>query len=150
MYILAPNETAETYPYSIGQLRKDNPQTSFPRSPNNALLAEWNVYPVTPTSRPTTDHTQNVAEALPQQIDGVWTQVWRVTDASAGEIAERTNAQAANIRSERNERLAACDWTQLADAPVDSLGWANYRQALRDVTAQAGFPWSVSWPVPPV
>lgn len=54
--------------------------------------------------------------------------------------------QAARVRDDRNARLAACDWTQLADAPVDSLAWASYRQALRDITAQTGFPWSVEWP----
>ena len=149
MYILAPGGIARTYPYSVGQLRADNPQVSFPRDPSDALLAEWGVFPVAETTQPTVTYAQNLAEAAPQRIDGVWTQVWRVTDASAGEIAERTAAQAADVRAERNARLAACDWTQLADAPVDSSAWANYRQALRDVTAQSGFPWSVSWPVAP-
>lgn len=146
MYILT---NPQTYPYSVAQLRADNPNTSFPSTMSDALLADWNVHPVVGTPRPDIDYTKNVVEAAPQQIDGVWTQVWQVTDATAAEISERTNAQAANIRSERNERLAACDWTQLADAPVDSSAWANYRQALRDVTAQAGFPWAVEWPVPP-
>jgi hypothetical protein len=54
--------------------------------------------------------------------------------------------QAARVRADRNARLTACDWTQLADAPVDDLAWAAYRQELRDVPAQAGFPWEVSWP----
>lgn len=35
---------------------------------------------------------------------------------------------------------------ELADAPVNSLAWAVYRQALRDLTKQDGFPWSVVWP----
>lgn len=147
MYIILINNRPEKY--SIGQLRRDNPDTSFPSAMSGALLAEWNVYPVTPTPRPDIDHTKNVTEAAPQQIDGVWTQVWQMTDATAAEITERTDAQAANIRSERNERLAACDWTQLADAPVDGAEWAEYRQALRDVTKQAGFPWSVAWPESP-
>jgi hypothetical protein len=54
--------------------------------------------------------------------------------------------QAARVRAERNARLTACDWTQLADAPVDDLAWATYRADLRDVPAQAGFPWNVTWP----
>lgn len=57
--------------------------------------------------------------------------------------------QAAAVRADRNARLAACDWTQLSDAPVDDLAWAVYRQALRDVTSQAGFPWEVVWPDEP-
>ena len=50
-------------------------------------------------------------------------------------------------RSKRNTLLAASDWTQVADAPVDQAAWATYRQALRDITAQAGFPENINWPV---
>lgn len=57
------------------------------------------------------------------------------------------------IRAERDRLLAECDWTQLADAPLiadEKSAWAVYRQALRDVPQQAGFPASVTWPVAPV
>ena len=57
--------------------------------------------------------------------------------------------QAVQIRAARNAKLTASDWTQVADAPVDQAAWATYRQALRDVTAQAGFPWTITWPVAP-
>lgn len=53
-------------------------------------------------------------------------------------------------RVKRNALLAASDWTQVADAPVDQAAWATYRQALRDITAQAGFPESIEWPAQPV
>jgi hypothetical protein len=53
------------------------------------------------------------------------------------------------IRAQRNALLAASDWTQVADAPVDQTAWAAYRQALRDIPDQAGFPASVEWPVAP-
>jgi hypothetical protein len=52
-------------------------------------------------------------------------------------------------RAERNGKLAACDWTQVADAPVDKKAWAEYRQALRDLTDQAGWPSDIKWPVEP-
>ncbi len=54
--------------------------------------------------------------------------------------------KAGQVRTERNEKLKDSDWTQVADAPVDQAAWATYRQALRDITAQAGFPWTVEWP----
>jgi hypothetical protein len=57
--------------------------------------------------------------------------------------------QAAQVRAERNEKLAASDWTQLADSTADKAAWAEYRQALRDITGQEGFPWSIEWPVQP-
>ena len=56
---------------------------------------------------------------------------------------------AGQVRAERDALLAACDWTQVADAPVNPAAWAVYRQALRDVTTQAGFPLNVTWPEPP-
>ena len=57
--------------------------------------------------------------------------------------------QAKAIREQRNTLLADCDWTQLADAPVDAAAWADYRQALRDITSQESFPWEVIWPQEP-
>lgn len=50
------------------------------------------------------------------------------------------------VRALRNALLSASDWTQVADAPVDQAAWATYRQALRDITSQEGFPHSVVWP----
>jgi hypothetical protein len=56
---------------------------------------------------------------------------------------------AAEIRTERDAKLTESDWTQVADAPVDQAAWATYRQALRDISAQAGFPATVVWPTQP-
>lgn len=53
------------------------------------------------------------------------------------------------IRSKRNALLADSDWTQVVDAPVDQAAWRTYRQALRDITEQEGFPSDVVWPTPP-
>ena len=65
------------------------------------------------------------------------------------QITTMEEAKASAIRSERNEKLSASDWTQVADAPVDKAAWAAYRQALRDITTQAGFPDTITWPVKP-
>lgn len=68
---------------------------------------------------------------------------------------KRTQAELENIvfskkaRTKRNKLLADSDWTQVADAPVDQSAWATYRQALRDITEQNGFPNEVTWPVEP-
>jgi hypothetical protein len=53
------------------------------------------------------------------------------------------------VRKERNRLLTASDWTQISDATVDKQAWATYRQALRDITTQAGFPTDVQWPTKP-
>jgi hypothetical protein len=71
---------------------------------------------------------------------------------TAEESAEIAAQKAKQVRNERNTKLTQCDWTQLDDTPLDNLAksaWANYRQALRDVPDQAGFPFNVTWPVQP-
>lgn len=62
--------------------------------------------------------------------------------------AAATDIQWKRVRSDRNIRLAACDWTQLPDAPVDAAAWATYRQALRDITEQSD-PLEIVWPTAP-
>jgi len=56
---------------------------------------------------------------------------------------------AQEVRDMRDRLLTASDWTQVADAPVDAAAWAMYRQALRDVPQQAGFPETIEWPETP-
>ena len=90
-----------------------------------------------------------------EQIDGKWFTKYILGPVftDAGEEAEyktRKDAdQAANVRTSRNEMLTKCDWTQLADSTADKPAWATYRQALRDVPSQVGFPWTVTWPEQP-
>jgi len=60
-----------------------------------------------------------------------------------------TEQKAEFIRSERDDLLKQSDWTQVADAPVDAQAWADYRQALRDVPQQSGFPADIDWPTKP-
>lgn len=53
------------------------------------------------------------------------------------------------VRSRRDSLLAACDWTQLPDVPIETKSaWAAYRQSLRDITSQTD-PYSIIWPVSP-
>ena len=54
--------------------------------------------------------------------------------------ASPTIEQATNVRLMRNAKLADSDWTQIADCTADKAAWATYRQALRDISLQAGFP----------
>jgi hypothetical protein len=63
--------------------------------------------------------------------------------------AQKDAEQAKSVREQRNTKLTESDWTQVADAPVDKSVWATYRQALRDVTSQSGFPWTIDWPTQP-
>lgn len=54
------------------------------------------------------------------------------------------------IIERRNRMLADSDWTQIPDSQVPNKAeWAAYRQALRDITNQPGFPLSFTWPAKP-
>jgi len=61
-------------------------------------------------------------------------------------IAEQPAKEA---RTQRDALLSQSDWTQVPDAPVDQQAWAEYRQALRDLPQQAGFPTEITWPAKP-
>lgn len=128
------------YPYQIGQLRKENPYTVLD---SEEALAKYDVYSVAQVVPPEVNAlTQRHEQATPVQIDGKWTQVWRVVDLPADQAA-------ANVRADRNRRLSDSDWTQVLDAPVDRAAWATYRDELRNVPEQEGFPWEVQWPLKP-
>lgn len=152
MHVLVSNGAVENYPYTIGNLRRDNPNVSFPKNPSDATLENFGMFRVTKVDRPAYDHTKNIQEGTPVLTDGVWTQVWNVTDATSEEIAERTANESANVRAQRDRKLADTDWSVLQDSPLTDAqtgDWVIYRQALRDVPSQSGFPWTVNWPSQP-
>lgn len=62
--------------------------------------------------------------------------------------AGANDRKAAEVRTERNEKITACDWRVLPDVS-NSDAWKVYREALRDIPTQAGFPWTITWPVQP-
>lgn len=62
---------------------------------------------------------------------------------------KRKEVIAQQIRQQRDRLLAECDWRSLPDAPGDSDAWLDYRQKLRDLTEQAGFPEKCDWPTLP-
>ena len=151
MHALIENGAVKQYPYNLAQLKQANPNCSFPKNPGDDVLEAFGMQRVFFSTPPAVSSEQVLEEQTPVfDTDAQrWSQVWSVRDMTEEEIAARNAAQAASIRASRNDKLAECDWTQLPDAPVDQAAWAIYRQALRDVTVQDGFPWNVTWPQEP-
>jgi hypothetical protein len=160
MFAKIKNGVCEGFPYTETDLKNDNPYTNYGNSIDVA-----SIFPMTEAATvhgytlvdvvfdpypPIDTHTQRLVELPPKEAaDGTWHVGWDVIPLTQTEQdALRTSASHA-ARAERNRRLAACDWTQLADATANKPNWATYRQALRDVTAQSGFPWTIDWPVQP-
>jgi hypothetical protein len=75
--------------------------------------------------------------------------VTSAADNEAAYKAAKDAEQAKSVRQQRGEKLKDSDWTQVIDAPVDQAAWATYRQALRDISSQEGFPWTITWPTEP-
>jgi hypothetical protein len=93
--------------------------------------------------------TQRRDEGPAVLTNGVWLQQYVVSQMETEDVTAKTAEQSARNREVRDRLLVACDWTQVADAPIDKEAWAAYRQALRDVPNQTGFPWTITWPVAP-
>ena len=141
MFIKLTNGVPETY--TIGQLRKDNPNVSFPKDIPLETLASYNVYPLTVADRPNYNNlTEDTVLNTPTEVNGAWIQSYSVVQKSQDDAET-------NIREQRNYLLSESDWTQVSDSPVDKAAWATYRQALRDITAQEGFPFNVTFPTKP-
>ena len=151
MFVKATNGTVDTFPYNIGQLRRDNPNTSFPRVVPETTMAAYNMFPVELGVELTFDPlTQKIeAAATPVLTNGKWMLPKTVVALTATEIADMTAPKAQDVRSQRDKLIADTDWMALSDSTL-TPAWAAYRQALRDVTSQAGFPHTVDWPVKPV
>ena len=78
--------------------------------------------------------TQKLVPSEPV-IEGDWVYTVEVADLTADEIQANKVSAMSQLRAYRNNLLASCDWTQIADCTVDKQAWATYRQALRDFPA---------------
>lgn len=149
IYAKIENAQIQEYPLSEYQIKARFPNVSW-------VIGEFDppegYVAVTETPRPSYDTiTDNCLENMPvfDALTG-WTQSWTIQTATAEEVYDRTELLASEVRTERNTRLTACDWTQLPDVTLATKSdWATYRQALRDITAQPGFPINVTWPTEP-
>jgi hypothetical protein len=151
MHALIENGTVKQYPYSLSDIKIANLNTSFPSTISDASMAEYGAMRVFNTTPPELTDTQVLEENSPifSNEDQRWTQVWQVRDMTSEEIQQRNDGKASEARIARNGKLAESDWTQLSDSNVDKSAWATYRQELRDIPLQSGFPLEVVWPTQP-
>ena len=124
-YALIKDGAIAAYPYSMGQLRRDNPLTSSPKRPSDDMLASWGVYPVTDTPRPEHDPmTQDVAEGDPVLKRSKWVRVWKVTNATAEEVARRLANKRENMRLTRAQFAIRAAGMGLI-TPAEAEAWAG-------------------------
>lgn len=149
-YAKIENGEVIKYPYSIEDLKMDNPNVSFPLIIDEPTKSRYNMLSIQKVEAQS-DYTKNISEGLPEFIEGIWTQTWIITDATQEEIDKRLSNQWIKIRDERTVELKLSDWTQLPDSPFteeQKNAWRQYRQELRDITNQAN-PFEIIYPVQP-
>jgi hypothetical protein len=154
MFALIQDGAVKQYPYSLYNIKLANPNTSFPSAVSDATMAEYGAMRVYFSTQPELTDTQVLEEDTPvfSNEDQRWTQVLRVRDMTAEEVTSRNDAQAAQVRAQRDAKLAETDWIVTKNLELNANipgAWEVYRQALRDVPTQAGFPWTITWPVQP-
>ena len=148
LLIKATDSTIESYPYSLGMLRKDNPNTSFPKQPSAEDMEAFGVYLVTEVT-PTASATQKLVKVwTPTLVGSDWVLAHRAVDLTDAEIAEATAVIAANMREKRDKLIAATDFYALSDVSM-SEAMTKYRSDLRAVPEQSEFPTTITWPTAP-
>ena len=156
LLVKTSNGQVEQFPYTLGDLRRDNPQTSFPKKIGDAILASYGIFHVMPDVQlehdplvqtvvrdpePHNDETAVNEETGETYKTGRWVIGYTVENKPLDQ------AQTA-VRNKRDRLLADTDWMALSDNTM-TPAWAVYRQALRDITGQEGYPYSVIWPTQP-
>ena len=160
-------ETGEVL--SQGAIRKLNPNMSLPRVWNANVCEALGIDPVLASPKPNTtgDYKTVVRNGVEQDANGNWVYAWTERDMFSDytdedgvlhtkaeqeqEYQARLNAEAAGaVRSTRDGKLAETDWYGLSDVTM-SEEMATYRQALRDITDHANFPYleEADWPTKP-
>lgn len=159
MYIKVSEGVIEQWPYTLVDLRNDNPTVSFPTIQGtipDEVLEQYKIFAVTELDEPDYDPSlQTISlNAEPVETENGWVLDYTITDKTAEELAEDEEATAATMRNDRNTRLTACDWVVIRAQELNeavSTEWAEYRQALRDITTHTNFPFleESDWPVEP-
>ena len=145
-YVYVAEDGEQTYPLTLTDLRRMQPNVSFPVEISDEDAASFGFYAVEETPYP--EGQFQTVERSAALVDGAWIEQWAVTPWTQEQISVATENQWSAIRADRNRRLSDCDWTQIPDAPVDGAPWMVYRQALRDITTQSN-PFNIQWPIAP-
>ena len=142
---------------TVTEFKATKPNTSFPKKITNDILNRYGYDVVLngPAATVTAPYGVSTRSGV-EQVDGKWYTkfvagpIFANSDEETAYKAKVDADAATNVRSTRDNKLAECDWTQADDSPLKAASaWTTYRQALRDVPTQSGFPHTVTWPTKP-
>jgi hypothetical protein len=102
MWAKVLNDVIIDYPYGFIELRRDNPDTSFPTEMSQEALGAWGIVPVEPRNPPDYNYiTQNCTRVMPTLENGLWVETWEITAIDAQEAQSRRVEAVAVIESQR-------------------------------------------------
>lgn len=130
------------------EFRQMFPSTSFPTLMTQGLVDSFGGDIIVEGTYPIASPFQVVAKDGVEKIGDSWHTKYVLIDVDNEARSTIIDSRWNVIRMMRNEKLSETDWTRLDDAPVDKEAWAEYRQALRDITTQED-PFNIVWPTPP-
>jgi hypothetical protein len=134
----------------VADYRTIFPNTSFAKGPTKQFLLDNSCLPVD-AFLPHDKATEKLVGCDPY-IDGDVVRTVKVEAKTQADIDADTASIAAKARKQRDTLLAQSDWRVVKQAETGTpmaAEWVSYRQALRDITEQAGFPRDIIWPVNP-
>ncbi len=153
-----------------GEIRQMYPNTSLPKVWSPELLEELGLDPVFESPTPTLTRYQTAGhDGVEQDANGNWVWKWAIgpvfadittlegttvtaAEQEAAHIARIDDAAAAAVRATRDKLLAETDWIVIKNLELNQNVpgiWEVYRQNLRDIPSQAGFPHEITWPTKP-
>ncbi len=144
-------------PIDEKNFRKLHNNTSFPRSLTVDCVEPFG-YGLYQYTRPPVPGTHfKVEETVPvKNSDGIYMQTWATKSMSVEEIEKDTELKKVEIKRLRDEKLKSSDWTMMYDVRENDRysdefiqAWLNYREDLREISAQREYPWEVKWPTVP-
>lgn len=137
---------------SQGEVRSLYPNTSFPSQWSVELVEELGLDPVFETPAPTVTRYQTAYKDGVEQVAGKWVWKWSIFEMDDEAKAAKDAEAAKAVRADRDKRIAETDWIVIKNLELNQNVpgvWEVYRQELRDVPAQAGFPHEITWPSKP-
>jgi hypothetical protein len=150
MYVRIENNQAVEYPLFEGDLQHRFPDLQFPLDTYGTPVPEGYARVVS-TTITNYDYSMKYTEGMPIYVDNVWKQNWIATPLADEEKQEQYQYVSYRVREQRNKLLRESDVWVVADrwatyTDTEKTKYSTYRQQLRDVPLQPGFPYSVIWP----
>ena len=153
---------------TVEQVRKDNPNTSFPRIITQEMMNALGYSIILYTPQPTASSVTKVVvrDGVEKNSNGDWVEKWKevdrhsdYTDADGNTVTKASQDKAyqdtldghqkESLRIDREPLLEEADWQihKIEDASGDASAWRSYRQKLREITD--GDIYNVTWPAKP-